>query len=197
MDGPNEGSLTVGAVAIPGTSPTPSARCSNKTCSPSPKSVSAARRTGRAELDEHVQSVEAAEIGVRLRFSNRPKKEVLAEIRDKATLMPGMNVFVGQPVSHRIDHMLSGTRNGIILISHIRHLMNVEGITNPREGVLRGAQERLIPLLMTALAAGLAFIPIALGRDEPGGKIQAAMAFVILLGLLSSTFLNVFIVLAA
>jgi Cu/Ag efflux pump CusA len=89
------------------------------------------------------------------------------------------------------------TRNGIMLISHIRHLMNVEGITNPREAVLRGAQERLIPILMTALAAGLALIPIALGRGEPGSEIQAPMAFVILFGLLSSTFLNMFVVPAA
>jgi len=89
------------------------------------------------------------------------------------------------------------TRNGIMLISHIRHLMNAEGITDPRQAVILGAQERLVPILMTALAAGLALIPIVLGRGEPGSEIQAPMAFVILFGLLSSTFLNMFVVPAA
>ncbi|MEO5923801.1 MAG: efflux RND transporter permease subunit, partial [Bryobacteraceae bacterium] len=89
------------------------------------------------------------------------------------------------------------TRNGIMLVSHIRHLMEVEGITNTREAVLLGAGERLIPILMTALAAGLALIPIALGKGQPGSEIQAPMAFVILFGLLSSTFLNMFVVPAA
>jgi CzcA family heavy metal efflux pump len=457
----NEGSLTVGAVTIPGTSLAESNALGSaleRILLSVPEVVSTARRTGRAELDEHVQSVEAAEIDVRLKFGDRPKDEVLAEIRDKATLMPGMNVSVGQPISHRIDHMLSGTRaniavkvfgddltilralakdvqaamtgtpgivdlsteqqmdipmlqvkvdaakaarfglqtgeaseaiqtayvgkevsrvlegqvsfplvvrygteehqsvqairdtlidtpsgaraplgaladihedrgpnfimrefvqrrivvqcnvagrdligtvneirqrvadqvklpqgyrieyggqfeaesqatrlllilgglsivamvfilttvfrsftdaaiilinlplalvggvvgvfvgggilsvasiigfitlfgiatrNGIMLISHIRHLINVEGITNPREAVFQGAQERLVPILMTALAAGLALIPIALGGGEPGSEIQAPMAFVILFGLLSSTFLNMFVVPAA
>ncbi|HKF57641.1 MAG TPA: efflux RND transporter permease subunit, partial [Blastocatellia bacterium] len=68
------------------------------------------RRTGRAELDEHVQGVESAEIDVNLRMRNRSRERVLDEIRQKATLLPGMNVSIGQPISHRIDHMLSGTR---------------------------------------------------------------------------------------
>jgi Cu/Ag efflux pump CusA len=89
------------------------------------------------------------------------------------------------------------TRNGIMLISHIRHLIEVEGVMDPQEAVIRGAQERLVPILMTAMAAGLALIPIALGKGEPGSEIQAPMAFVILFGLLSSTFLNMFVVPAA
>src|SRR6185436_6230997 len=94
----NEGSLTVGAVTIPGTSLAESNALGSaleRILLSVPEVVSTARRTGRAELDEHVQSVEAAEIDVRLKFSSRPKDEVLAEIRDKATLMPGMNVSVG------------------------------------------------------------------------------------------------------
>jgi len=89
------------------------------------------------------------------------------------------------------------TRNGIMLVSHIRHLMEANGITDAYEAVLLGAKERLIPILMTALAAGLALIPIALGQGQPGSEIQAPMAFVILFGLLSSTFLNMFVVPAA
>lgn len=457
----NEGSLTVNAVTVPGTSLAQSDALGSaleRILLSVPEVVSTARRTGRSELDEHVQGVEAAEMDVRLQMKDRPKDEVLADIRDKVTLMPGMNVTVGQPISHRIDHMLSGvranvavkvfgedlamlralgkqvqtamegipgvvdlsteqqqdiptlqvkvnaqsaarfglqtgeasaaiqtayvgkevsrilegqvsfplvvrygleenrsvqsirdtlidtpsgaraplsaladiredrspnfimrefvqrrivvqcnvagrdlvstvkeiqarvgnqvrlpqgyhieyggqfeaesqatrlllilgglalvamvfllatvfrsltdagiillnlplalvggvagvfagggvlsvasiigfitlfgiaTRNGIMLISHIRHLMEVEDVANPREAVIRGAQERLVPILMTALAAGLALIPIALGKGQPGSEIQAPMAFVILFGLLRSTFLNMFVVPAA
>ncbi len=78
-----------------------------------PEVVSTARRTGRAELDEHVQGVESAEFDVDLKMKDRPKEAVLEEIREKVTLLPGMNVTVGQPISHRIDHMLSGTRANI------------------------------------------------------------------------------------
>ena len=60
-----------------------------------------------------MQGVESAEIDVRLEMKDRPKEEVLAEIRDRASLLPGTNVTVGQPISHRIDHMLSGTRANV------------------------------------------------------------------------------------
>lgn len=86
------------------------------------------------------------------------------------------------------------SRNGIMMISHIKHLMEHEGVTNFREAVLRGAIERLSPILMTALAAGLALIPLALGAGKPGSEIEAPMAIVILFGLLSSTFLNMVVV---
>ncbi len=82
------------------------------------------------------------------------------------------------------------TRNGIMLVSHIRHLQEVEGVTEFREAVFRGALERLAPILMTALAAGLALIPLALGGGKPGNEIQTPMAIVILFGLLSSMVLN-------
>jgi Cu/Ag efflux pump CusA len=86
------------------------------------------------------------------------------------------------------------TRNGIMLISHIRHLIDVEGVTNMREAIVRGASERVSPILMTALAAGLALIPVARGMGKPGSEIQAPMAMVILFGLLSSTALNMIVV---
>jgi CzcA family heavy metal efflux pump len=457
----NEGSLTISAVTIPGTSLAQSdelgAALEHLLLSV-PEVVSTARRTGRAELDEHVQGVESAEMDVRLSMKDRPKDAVLEEIRQKTTLMPGMNVTIGQPISHRIDHMLSGvranvavkifgddlptlralakqvnaamqgvagvvdlsteqqtdiptlqmkvnagqaaryglktgeaseavqtayvgkevsrvlegqvsfplvvrygseetrsiqsirdtlietpsgarvplsaiadiredrgpnfimrefvqrrivvqcnvagrdlvstvreiqgrvanqvkipqgyhleyggqfeaesqatrlllilgglavlamvfllgtvfrsltdaavillnlplalvggvagvfmgggilsvasiigfitlfgiaTRNGIMLISHIRHLMEQENVTDAYEAVARGAAERLVPIVMTAMAAGLALIPIALGKGQPGSEIQAPMAVVILFGLISSTLLNMFVVPAA
>jgi CzcA family heavy metal efflux pump len=86
------------------------------------------------------------------------------------------------------------TRNGIMLVSHIRHLQEKEGISDFREAVFRGAIERLAPILMTALAAGLALIPLALGGDKPGNEIQTPMAIVILFGLLTSMFLNMLVV---
>jgi Cu/Ag efflux pump CusA len=82
------------------------------------------------------------------------------------------------------------TRNGIMLVSHIRHLQEREGVTDLREAVRRGAEERLAPILMTALAAGLALVPLALSGDRPGSEIQTPMAQVILFGLLSSMTLN-------
>src|SRR6185295_16554293 len=86
------------------------------------------------------------------------------------------------------------TRNGIMLVSHIRHLMEEEGVTDFREAAIRGAEERLAPILMTALAAGLALIPLALGGGRSGSEIQTPMAIVILCGLMSSTLLNMAVV---
>jgi Cu/Ag efflux pump CusA len=86
------------------------------------------------------------------------------------------------------------TRNGIMMVSHIRHLIEDEGERDLRETVVRGALERMAPILMTALAAGLALIPVALGMGKPGSEIQAPMALVILFGLLSSTALNMIVV---
>jgi Cu/Ag efflux pump CusA len=86
------------------------------------------------------------------------------------------------------------TRNGIMLISHIRHLREVEGVSDLRLAITVGASERLAPILMTALAAGLALVPIAAGMGKPGSEIQAPMAMVILFGLSTSTALNMVVV---
>jgi CzcA family heavy metal efflux pump len=85
-------------------------------------------------------------------------------------------------------------RNGIMMLSHIRHLQRYEGVSDFREAVRRGAMERLAPILMTALSAGLALIPLAIGGDKPGREILTPMAMVILFGLLSATFLNMIVV---
>lgn len=85
-------------------------------------------------------------------------------------------------------------RNGIMMISHIRHLQRHEGVASFREAVRLGAMERLAPILMTALAAGLALLPLALRGEEPGNEILTPMAIVILFGLLSSTLLNMLVV---
>ncbi|HET9452551.1 MAG TPA: efflux RND transporter permease subunit, partial [Aggregicoccus sp.] len=85
------------------------------------------------------------------------------------------------------------TRNGIMMVSHYEHLMAHEGKSLP-EAVVQGSLERLAPILMTALCAGLALVPLVLAGSEPGNEIQAPMGVVILGGLLSSTFLNMLVV---
>jgi Cu/Ag efflux pump CusA len=84
-------------------------------------------------------------------------------------------------------------RNGIMLISHYRHLEDAEGMEFGPELVLRGAVERLVPILMTALAAGLALLPLVIAGNRPGHEIEYPMAVVILGGLLTSTALNLFL----
>jgi len=112
----NEGTLTISAVTLPGTSLGQSdelGRNLEKILLSVPEVVATARRTGRTELDEHVQGVESAELDVNLKMQNRSKSEVLEDIRRRTSILPGMNVTIGQPISHRIDHMLSGTRANI------------------------------------------------------------------------------------
>jgi CzcA family heavy metal efflux pump len=82
------------------------------------------------------------------------------------------------------------TRNTIMLLSHYRHLIEVEGMRWNTETALRGAADRLIPILMTALVTGLGLLPVALAAKEAGGEIEGPMAIVILGGLISSTLLN-------
>ena len=354
----NEGSLVISAVTLPGTSLAESNALGSaieRLLLEIPEVTSTTRRTGRAELDEHVQGVESSEIDVRLDPAGRPREVVLQEIRDRLSLVPGTNVTVGQPISHRIDHMLSGsraniaikifgddlvllraignqvvravtdvaglvdvalepqadiptvrvgfdraglarhglpagqaalaletallgreveyggqfeaeaaasrlllglgvaavigillvlvtalrsvrdaaivmlnlplaliggvvgvflgdgvlsiaaligfislfgiaTRNGIMLVTHIGHLREQEGVIDLRAAVVQGSVNRLIPIMMTALSTGLALTPVALGFGEPGSEIQAPLAMVIICGLFSSTALNMFVV---
>lgn len=112
----NEGALVISAVTLPGTSLEASDELGSaleRLLIQVPEVVSTARRTGRAERDEHVQGVESAEIDVKLRERDRSRDEVLAAIRNRLSLLPGVNVTIGQPISHRIDHMLSGSRANI------------------------------------------------------------------------------------
>ena len=112
----HEGSLTVQANTLPGTSLAKSNEIGTRVeriLMAQPEVVATARRTGRAEYDEHVQGVEAAEIDVGLREGSRSRDALLAELRREFSTLPGTNVTIGQPISHRIDHMLSGTRANI------------------------------------------------------------------------------------
>ena len=84
-------------------------------------------------------------------------------------------------------------RNAIMLISHYRHLHREEGLEVGRDLVIRGAEERLAPILMTALTTGLALVPLVVIGNVPGQEIEYPMAFVILGGIVTSTLLNLFV----
>jgi CzcA family heavy metal efflux pump len=116
----NEGALTINAVTLPGTSLAASDRLGRRVeqaLLAFPEVRATSRRTGRAELDEHAQDANAAEIDVSLDFARtgRPRDVVLAGIRDALAGVGGVVVTVGQPLAHRIDHMLSGTRAAIAI----------------------------------------------------------------------------------
>jgi CzcA family heavy metal efflux pump len=111
----NEGALTVSVVTVPGTSLTEAdaiGRRIEEILLANPAVVNTDRRQGRAELDEHAQGVNAAELDVTLR-PGIDKERVFEELRREFAAIPGTNVTIGQPIGHRIDHMLSGTRANI------------------------------------------------------------------------------------
>ena len=129
----NEGSLVISAVTLPGTSLAESnvlGSAIERLLLEIPEVTATARRTGRAELDEHVQGVESSEIDVRLASTGRPRPIVLQEIRDRLSLVPGTNITVGQPISHRIDHMLSGSRANIAIKIFGNDLIVLRGLGN-------------------------------------------------------------------
>lgn len=134
---------------------------------------------------------------------------VFRSVRDTALIMVNLPLaliggVLGLAITHGTLSVASiigfitvfgvAARNGIMLVSHIRHLQRFEGVTDFGEAVRRGARERLAPILMTALATGLALVPLALRGEQPGNEILSPMAMVIVFGLLSATVLNMVLV---
>lgn len=114
----NEGSLTISAVTRPGVSLDVSNELGNameRELLKIPEVSSTSRRTGRGELDEHSQATNSAEIDVNFSLGGRSKDEFMADVRATLASIPGIAATVGQPLGHRIDHMLSGTRANIAI----------------------------------------------------------------------------------
>ena len=114
----NEGSLTISAVCKPGVSLYENnnlGKIIERELLSIPEVTSTARRTGRGELDEHSQSTNGAEIDVNFDLKDRSQEEFLADVRKKLASVPGIASTVGQPLGHRIDHMLTGTRASIAI----------------------------------------------------------------------------------
>ena len=114
----NEGSLTISAVCKPGVSLFENnelGKIIERELLSIPEVTSTARRTGRGELDEHSQSTNGAEIDVNFELGERSQEEFLTDVREKLASVPGIASTVGQPLGHRIDHMLTGTRASIAI----------------------------------------------------------------------------------
>jgi HME family heavy-metal exporter len=113
----NEGSLVMGMTLAPGTSLAEANRMgalAETLIAQVPEVARVGRRTGRAELDEHAEGVHSSEIDVDLKPSNRSREEVMAAIRAQLAVLPA-SVVIGQPISHRLDHLLSGVRAQVAL----------------------------------------------------------------------------------
>lgn len=114
----NEGSFTINVSALPGISLEESdhiGRIAEEAILSVPEVQTVARKTGRAELDEHSLGVNVSEIEAPYRLSDRSREEVVRELRAKLSEIPGVNIEIGQPISHRIDAMLSGTEAQIAI----------------------------------------------------------------------------------
>lgn len=114
----NEGSFTINVSTLPGVSLAESdaiGRKAEEILLSVPEIQTVARKTGRAELDEHALGVNTSEIEAPFVLADRSKEEVMAEIRQKMSVLSGINLEIGQPISHRIDAMLSGTQSNIAI----------------------------------------------------------------------------------
>ena len=118
LPGFNEGSFTINVSTLPGVSLEESdaiGRKAEEILLSVPEIKTVARKTGRAELDEHALGVNTSEIEAPFELKDRSKEEVMAEIRQKMSVLSGINLEIGQPISHRIDAMLSGTQSNIAI----------------------------------------------------------------------------------
>ena len=189
----NEGSLTVSLVSPPGTPLVEGDRLGGEVeqaLLAFPEVVSTSRRTGRAEKDEHVQGVNASEMEVVLK-SGRPKADLLAEMRRAVATIPGVAVTFGQPISHRIDHMISGSKTNLAVKIFGPDLSVLRGLARTAEGLLRGVpglvdvgnqEQAVVPALLVdfdreAMArhgltpVGMAQSLEALFQGAPAGEI--------------------------
>ncbi len=141
----NEGSLTISVVSPPGTPLAESDHLGSQVeevLLSFPEVVSTSRRTGRAERDEHVQGVNASELEVVLTplDGDRTKDDVVAEMRRAVATIPGTTVSFGQPISHRIDHMISGSKTNLAVKIFGPDLAVLRGLASRVEQILGGVE---------------------------------------------------------
>ena len=159
----NEGSLTINITSMPGVSLEESdnlGRRAEELLLSIPEIQTVARKTGRAELDEHSRGVNGSEIEAPYELKDRSKEEMMQEVRDKLNTLSGANIELGQPISHRIDAMLSGTKASIAIklfgddlnhmymyANHIKEAISgVEGIADLNvEQQIERPQLQLVP----------------------------------------------------
>ena len=182
----NEGTLTVNVVTLPGTSLKASDRLGRRVeeaLLSIPEVVATSRRTGSAELDEHAQDVNASEIDVRLDLSTgRHKEEVLADTRRVLAEIGGAVFNVGQPLSHRIDHMLSGSRSAIALkifgddLEEMRRIAEqIEAIAKDTPGAVDVSIEQQVDIPVLEIRADRAALArYGLGAGELAESVERA-----------------------
>lgn len=137
----NEGTATISALSAPGTSLAQSNRVgqiAEKLLLTIPEVISVGRRTGRAELDEHAEGVHYSELDVDFKKSARTREEILTEVRNKLDQVPGIAVSVGQPISHRLDHLLSGVRAQIAVKIFGDNLEQLRGLALQAQQLMKG-----------------------------------------------------------
>jgi CzcA family heavy metal efflux pump len=139
----NEGSLVVSAVSLPGISLEESNKIGTsieKTLLTVPEINITTRRTGRAELDEHAQGVNASEIDAPFILGERSRDEFMEDVREKLAGVSGANITIGQPIGHRIDHMLSGTRANIAIKIFGDNLNKLFSLSNQIKNEIEGIE---------------------------------------------------------
>lgn len=165
----NEGTATIGVAAAPGISLTASDALGTKieeAMLSVPEVKSTIRRTGRAEMDEHAEGVHWSEIDVDFEEGGRPREVVLNELREKIEATSDVYVNIGQPISHRLDHLLSGVRAQIAIKIFGTDLSELRRFGNQIETVLKE-----IPGVVDLSIEPLVLIPqlkIAIDREEAG-----------------------------
>lgn len=169
----NEGSLVLGMLLNPGTSLEEANRIgatAERLIAEVPEVTQVGRRTGRAELDEHAEGVHSAEIDVDLKPSERDREQVLADIRQRLSVLPAQ-MAIGQPIAHRLDHLLSGVRAQIALKIYGDDIDALRGLADGLHGRLAR-----IPGLVDLSVEKQVLIPQISVRLDPQRTAQAGLA---------------------
>jgi CzcA family heavy metal efflux pump len=161
----NEGSLNIAAATAPGTSLATSDQIVGRLESylvHHPAVSSVIRSTGRAERDEHAMDVNFSELEVGLNLEGRDREALLREIREKAASIPGLSVAVGQPISHRIEHLVSGVRANLAVKVYGPDLDRLRALAKQSEATMKG-----IPGLVDLAVEQQTDIPQLIVRPKP------------------------------